>query len=59
MSLPGVFPKHETVGRINCLGYMRVADCLEFKAGWDAVRLAFMDSSFIRAGLIVSCRRAL
>jgi hypothetical protein len=56
MSLPGVFLKHERVCRIDCLGYTHVADCLNLKASWDAIRLAFIDSSFLRAGLIVSRR---
>ncbi|OKP11370.1 Ferric/cupric reductase transmembrane component 2 [Penicillium subrubescens] len=52
----GIMATMNLIPLVLIAGYMRVADCLEFKAGWDAVRLAFMDSSFIRAGLIRAAR---
>jgi hypothetical protein len=42
------------VGRIICSAYKRGVDCLNIIGGWDAVRLAFEHSSFIRTGVIVS-----
>lgn len=39
---------------MTCPGYIRGVDYLNITGGWDAVRLAFVESLFIRTGVIVS-----